>query len=295
MSVLTVSTLASILMTETIDEGTGEVLSPTQMSETRLVLSQSLIKKLDQDNLCPRYYYLYHLSGQYKEPSSEAMVKGQRFEWLAVGSKNREGYVPEIPKLKNGAKSTDEVRIEAQAEVFQQVLPHYNMRLLTPEGQECPSVALELPHGEDILLTGILDAIIIWNGQPAIMDLKLTASLVSRWGPNGKPGWGDYFNMDHIQAYLYMYLVEKIFKRKMRFVYALFEYGPEPKFKFIEIKDTSMRRAEMLRRVDDAREKVAAMAEQNYPPQGHYLQCAKCAEKHTCPARRLVPEIETFD
>lgn len=261
----------------------------------RLVLSQSLMKKLDQDYLCPRYYYLYHQSGQYKEPSSEAMVKGQRFEWLAVGSKNREGDIPEIPKLKNGSKGTDELRIEGQAEVFKQVLPHYNMQLLLPEGQDNPSVALNYEFGEDVLLTGIFDALISWNGAPAIMDLKLTASLVSRWGPNGKPGWGDYFNMDHLQAYLYIYLAEKIFKRKMRFVYALFEYGPDPKFKFIEIKDSSMRRAEMLHRIADARDKLLAFAEQDYPRQGHYLQCVKCAEKDTCPARRLVPEIETFD
>ena len=272
-----------------IDLETGEVVETS-----KLVLSQSLIKKLDDDYLCPRYYYLYHLSGAYREPSSEAMVKGQRFEYLAVNSRNREGEIPEIPKLKNGQKSTDELRIEAQAEVFKEVLPHYGMSIVLPEGQDNPSASISY-RLDDVNLTGILDAVILWNGVPAIMDLKLTASLVSRWGPNGKPGWGDYFNMDHIQAYLYMFLVEKIFKRKMRFVYALFEYGPDPKFKFLEIKDSPLRRQEMLRRVEDAKEKLRAFAAQQYPRQGHYLQCVKCVERDTCPARKLVPEIETFD
>lgn len=279
-------------MQELVDQETGEVL---QQAPPRLVLSQSLIKKLDDDYLCPRYYYLYHQSGTYKEPSSESMVKGQRFEYLAVGSKNREGQVPEMPRLKSSQKSTDEQRIEQQADVFKEVIKHYGMQLLLPEGQDNPSVALSHEYGEDVLLTGIFDALINWNGAPAIMDLKLTASLVSRWGPNGKPGWGDFFNMDHIQAYLYIYLAEKIFKRKMRFVYALFEYGPDPKFKFIEIKDSPLRRAEMLRRVDDARQKLLDFAEADYPRQGHYLQCVKCAEKDTCPARRLVPELVVFD
>ena len=223
------------------------------------------------------------------------MLKGQRFEYLAVGSPNREGQVPELPKLQNGKKSTDELRIEQQAEVFKQVLPHYKMKLVIPQGQDNPSAALSWEHGPDVLLTGILDAVVLWDGKPAIMDLKLTGSLVSRWGPNGKPGWGDYFNMDHIQAYLYMYLVEKIFNRKMRFVYALFEYGPDPKFKFLEIKDSSLRRQEMLRRVEDARDQLLAMKQAGYPRQGHYQLCARCVEKDTCPARRLVPEIETFD
>ena len=177
----------------------------------------------------------------------------------------------------------DEVCIEAQAEVFKSVLPHYNMKIVTPEGQDNPSAAVNWEHGEDVLLTGIFDAVILWDGVPAIMDLKLTGSLVSRWGPNGKPGWGDYFNMDHIQAYLYMYLAEKIFKRKMRFVYALFEYAPDPKFKFLEIKDSPMKRQEMLRRLDETRDKLLAVKEQGYPRQGHYKLCDRCAEKDTCP------------
>ena len=178
----------------------------------------------------------------------------------------------------------DEVRIEAQAEVFKSVLPHYHMKVVLPEGADNPSAAVNWEHGEDVLLTGIFDAVILWDGVPAIMDLKLTGSLVSRWGPNGKPGWGDYFNMDHIQAYLYMYLAEKIFKRKMRFVYALFEYGPDPRFKFLEIKDSSMHRAEMMNRLDGARDKLLEMKAQNYPRQGHYRQCTKCAEKDTVSA-----------
>ena len=272
-----------------VDLETGEVLTAPQ-----LVLSQSLMKKLDDDYLCPRYYYLYHLTGMYKEPSSEAMVKGQRFEYLAVNSRNREGEIPEILKLLSGKKSTDELRIEEQALKFKEVLPHYNMQIVLPTGADNPSAALSYQHG-DVTLTGILDAVILWDGVPAIMDLKLTGSLVSRWGPNGKPGWGDYFNMDHLQAYLYMFLVEKIFKRKMRFVYALFEYGPDPKFQFLEIKDSSLRRQEMLRRIEDARDKLHGFAAQSYPRQGHYLQCVKCAEKDTCPARQLVPEIAVFD
>ena len=178
----------------------------------------------------------------------------------------------------------DELRIEEQALVFKEVLPHYNLKVVLPEGADNPSAAVNWEHGEDVLLTGIFDAVILWDGVPAIMDLKLTGSLISRWGPNGKPGWGDYFNMDHIQAYLYMYLAEKIFKRKMRFVYALFEYGPDPKFKFLEIKDSSLRRQEMLRRIEDAREKLHGFASQSYPRQGHYRQCAKYAEKDTVSA-----------
>ena len=178
----------------------------------------------------------------------------------------------------------DELRIEEQALVFKEVLPHYNMKVVLPEGADNPSAAVNWEHGEDVLLTGIFDAVILWDGVPAIMDLKLTGSLVSRWGPNGKPGWGDYFNMDHIQAYLYMYLAEKIFKRKMRFVYALFEYGPDPRFKFLEIKDSGMHRAEMMHRLDDARDKLLAMKEAGYPRQGHYRQCTKCAEKDTVSA-----------
>ena len=264
-----------------IDLETGEVLTPTP---ARMVLSQSIAKSLDNDYLCPRYYYLYNLTGMYQEPASEAMMKGQRFEWLAVNSPNREGQIPELPKLKNGNKSTDELRIEEQALVFKEVLPHYNMKVVLPEGADNPSAAVNWEHGEDVLLTGIFDAVILWDGVPAIMDLKLTGSLVSRWGPNGKPGWGDYFNMDHIQAYLYMYLAEKIFKRKMRFVYALFEYGPDPKFKFLEIKDSGIHRAEMMQRLDGARDKLLAMKEAGYPRQGHYRQCAKCAEKDTVSA-----------
>ena len=281
------------MQTETVDLETGEVLSGSP--PPRMVLSQSIVKQVERDNICPRYYYLYNLTGMYQEPASEAMVKGQRFEYLAVNSPNREGNIPEIPKLKNGTKSTDELRIEAQAEVFKQVLPHYHMKIVTPEGQDNPSAAVNWEHGEDVLLTGIFDAVVLWDGAPAVMDLKLTGSLISRWGPNGKPGWGDYFNMDHIQAYLYMYLAEKIVKRKMRFVYALFEYAPDPKFKFLEIKDSPMKRQEMLRRLDETRDKLLAMKAAGYPRQGHYKLCDRCAEQATCPARKLVPEIETFD
>ncbi len=268
-----------------------------------LRLSQSTIKRLTDENstFCPRRYFVYEIEGQFKQESSEAQIKGQLFEYLALGNKNKEGFIPRLPQLKTrnkdgDMKSADEKRIEIQAQRFVDNMPEYGIEVINREVYvEMPYEIHDADTGETdtILLHGTIDAVIDYEGRPYLMDLKMTSSLKNTFGPYA---WGNYWQMNHIQAYIYTYIMYHLDpeKRTYGWVYYVADLTPEEDYKLIEIKITNVRIAEMKEGIRQAWKKYRDFEAQGFAPAGDFHECKTC-QVMDCSGRKTVRDPEVFN
>lgn len=250
----------------------------------RVTLSQSIIKKLQEPEFCAAKYKAYNIDQLFQPQTTGAQLKGQYFEYRALGSPDRHGNIPELPKLRNGKMSADEDRIIQQAIKFKEILLGYGMTVVEK------NIPVTYEYNELLTLTGIIDCLIYYQGEPVILDLKLTANINSTWG---KFGWGNYWNMNHLQAYLYMDLLQKLTGRQYRFMYAVFDYKPNPEYKFIEIENSNLHQLEVSEQIREAYEKLAGFYQSGFKPTPSYDECKDC--QAVCPVRQLVKTIETFN
>jgi hypothetical protein len=186
-----------------------------------LRLNQSTIKDINRINCCPRKYKAYNIDELFKRPSTDAMLKGNYFEWMCLGTKTRNGKIPFMPKLKNGNKSTAQIRIDEQAKKFHVMLRETNTTIVKP------NVTLEaeytLPNGRTIILFGTLDILVTRNGEPGIIDLKFTANVESTFGHFC---WGDIASMNVLQSNVYKYILKKLTGKCHFFEYWVYDCSP---------------------------------------------------------------------
>ena len=120
-------------------------------------INQSMIKDIGHDQSCPMRFRLYYLDKTYKNAATKAMVKGQYFEMLTLGSIAQDGSIPEIPLLKNGSKSSEHKRIDQQVENFKKKIEEEGIVIVETdiklEGQ------ITLFDGRVVTLYGTIDSI----------------------------------------------------------------------------------------------------------------------------------------
>lgn len=275
-----------------------EAAEPIQTDQLRL--SQSLIRAIEQETMCPRFYKEYHWLQIHQFPTTQAQAIGQYFEWLAINNKPRGGKVIVPDTTGRGQKSADTIRIEKQAARVVTLFERYDMHVVYPEGQDAPGVTLQMPVPDypDIIFEGSFDMIAESHKEPDILtitDLKATKALHSRFSIKGKAGWGDFFNMDHLQAFSYLWLARTRWpNRYWRFRYAVFSYDVGSDYQLFEVEMTSMDLQELKQRVSFAAAKLAEWAADDFEPKGHPDCCSRCIHKRECPACQLVKPITTF-
>jgi len=155
------------------------------------------------------------------------MQKGLYFESRLLG-KGRTGSLFELPTLKNGKQSIDQVRIDAQVKMAEMAFKMYGMEIIK-EGPQCnvqveasmlldyaqyPDIKLTLNGGMDIV-TPINVPKTDYNYYAAVVDIKLT---MSRFNEHGKYCWGLPQYMDVTQGVLYSALTG------LPFFYNVFDY-----------------------------------------------------------------------
>jgi hypothetical protein len=274
----------------------GVLEEPEPAPTQQLRLSQSLVKDIEEETMCPRFYYEYRLTGQRAEQPSQAQKLGQYFEWLALQNPPKSGPVV-MPALTSRGKSADHKRIEQQSQRVLPVLQQYGFSIITPDGHTSPAIYMTapIPDYEDIFFEGTMDMTLFHReGEPLIVaDLKATATLDSKYGPNGKPGWGNFYAMDHLQAHAYLWLAQQNMpQRRWRFLYVVFSYGPGSRYQLFEVEMGSMEQQEFLQRIKLAAAELVSWQQQGWPTVGHPNVCTRCAHRTTCPAARTVPPIQ---
>ena len=208
------------------------VINLRDLHPDKFLVSQSdmkyfLFKGDERENYCPRYAMEAVIGRHYKKPPTDSMLAGSYFETLVLGSGAKGEITLDLPRKKispkaerewlaegknlkdlKGEKTIDQLRIEIQAERCKQRA--YQL------GVDINPIVTQVPlikHlWDNIFLIGELDIfpalVSTERGKIlAIIDLKLTSNVHSRWGDFC---WGAPEFMDHTQAYQYLELVRDI-------------------------------------------------------------------------------------
>lgn len=171
--------------------------------------------------------YETYLTANNSNPPTESMQKGLYFESLLLG-KGRTGSLFELPRLRNGNKSIDQIRIEDQVKMAEMVFKMYGIEIFKTgktcnvqvessmklEYKEYPHIDFKLTAGMDIV-SSIKVPKTNYNYSAAVIDIKLT---MSRFNEHGKYCWALPEYMDLTQGVLYSTITG------LPFFYLVFDY-----------------------------------------------------------------------
>ena len=186
-------------------------------------LSQSFIKNFFKNGepieYCPYQVKRTTIDRQFRV-ATEPMIKGNYFETKAIGGTVGGWKVLDLPRLRNGSRSADHKRIDAQVRTFHKDVEKYKIDInkLTVQ-KKFEKVIPNFVENLTIILDGTLDILsyIDYGGRyhKAAIDLKLTKDVNTT---GGDFCWGSPNDMDHIQAYLYHFLTG------LPFYYMIYDY-----------------------------------------------------------------------
>lgn len=182
------------------------------------MLTQSIVKLIESS--CPRLAQ-EEIENRPKSKPGSPMEKGSFFETLCLGSGVQGQQTITLPTLKAGGKSTDQVRIEQQAERFKNMFDHTH-----PDwcGKIIKETQVELSYGN---LKGTIDFI---TDPLIVYDLKLTGDM------NGY--WGNLKEVDFLQQIHYQQLYYKVrgIMPEMRLL--IFDYSTRMNVKEVRVNIT---------------------------------------------------------
>jgi hypothetical protein len=180
-------------------------------------LSQSLIKNLFDENNCPRaikYEYLERREGR----KTDAMQRGQLFEYYLTGALPRDGKIPELEKGVKGNKLKPETDLEECVSYAKEICRSIGLDLENADKQIKINVEIE-----GIQCSAYLDMLTKDIDNPAkdaIYDIKYTETKYDdRWN-----GWANFDEKEdaHIQARHYILLAKEMFGEWMPYYFLIF-------------------------------------------------------------------------
>lgn len=249
---------------------------------------------------CPRYVNAAFFEKTAPEKQSPAMMKGNYFETLVLGSCRGGKKITDLPRKSLtkvqesenllakekgeslphiGEKTLDQERIEQQAVIFRLAATQLRMKVVLegenkntqiPVYKQWDKYPNEYP---DVTVRGEID---IYNTPvffdddhypKAVVDLKLTANIHNKYG---RYCWGKPEYMDHTQGIVYTYLTG------MPFFYLVFDYKPNPEWKPVYVRMTPTRLAELHECIRKIAEKITSHDAFGWEPEPDYNRCRYC-------------------
>ncbi len=236
----------------------------------KFLWSQTAVKDLEKEETCPTRWKAQWLDRSIPSISNEDMDRGKYFEQLLLGhSANEKDIITDLPRLDNGTKSTDQIRIEAQAERGKRILSNPN----DPEylGFGIVSTQLRVTHEDE---SGVIDIEATDGKNDWVIDVKLTRDLTNT---RTIYGWGnDLSTMDLVQLAHYSNLYEISTGRKPRVGFLIFDYSAKKRIKFSEILLSETRIRERLDRFNMAKEVVKLYETKGWVKTPSIGECEKC-------------------
>lgn len=221
-----------------------------------MILTQSITKALEQS--CPRKVYNEYIDGN-QRPNKD-MEKGSFFETICLGSGAKGVITTDLERLKNGAKSADQERIEKQAQRF---LDMFNPSHKDWNGRIITDKQLDVEVGTR---KGTIDFVtegIIW-------DLKLTGDMDGYWA--------DAQKVDLLQQVHYQWLYKQKFGIEMDSRLLIFDYSTRMRIKEVKINISPEATFSALQRFDRIEEAISdwdSLEEWPRIPSEH--DCSKCS------------------
>ena len=255
---------------------------------TKFTINQSLIKQMyrqgDEIPHCPQKIHKQYIIKSHSYQSA-TFDRGNYFEYLAIGAGAINDYVvTDLPRLKNGNKSLDQIRIEEQAMRFKSLLPTYGMQIV--EVQKV--VTAPWVYDDDITLRIVIDFLSpikyrvgnqIYDYPLALMDLKLTQNIHNNFGDYS---WGFPANMDHLQAILYSHVWEENYGEQLPWFYWVFDYKKNPENKLIRKKVDNLQIAEMHESIRKTQANLLYYEAEDWPTNPSIDVCKSCALRQIC-------------
>jgi len=190
------------------------------------------------------------------------------FEYLAIGGGVGDEDVTDLPRLKTGAKSADQIRIEEQAEIFKNAL--YNDKCPYYLGFEVVDTQV---HVENDTSKGFIDVLAKRGDELAIIDLKLTRDF---YGVSPPYSYGDMSSMDMIQLALYKYLYDQEHGTDVSTYIFVGDYTPKMNRKLVKVDVSANKIDEVLSRIDQGYETIDLYQKHGWTYDPSEWECKDC-------------------
>lgn len=245
-------------------------------------ISVSLIKAFDKftvDEYCGRLFKELYIFKSVSVEPSEAMRKGQWFEYMATGAKLRDGSIPESEKTAKGFLTAPYQKLAIQAENFLKFSEYYGVEDFKT------GVVAEYEGNK-----GIFDIETILDDKPLIIDLKTSGYLMNRWEEYGwHPDTIVAKDVHILQAKMYCYLYFKLHGIIPRFQFWVFSSANDWESMIFEIECNENTVEEIERRCKFTREMIDYhLTTNSFDEKPDYVRCMGCPIM-ACKQRRLTP------
>lgn len=251
---------------------------------SNFIWSQTALKDIENVETCQFRWKSQWMDKSFTSPSSEDTDRGKYFEQLLLGSSaSSQDRITDLPRLTTGAKSTDQLRIEAQAERGKRIL-------FDPNDSEYLGfriVSTQLPLRVESR-QGVLDIVAhdtennVW-----VIDVKLTKDLTNT---RTVYGWGnDMRTMDLIQFPHYRDLYAQSMGDVPKMGVLIFDYSPEKRIKFVEIVCSQDKLDEKDARFLGAQEVIDLYEKRGWIKTPSERECDRCPL--TCSQRKLKSKL----
>ena len=235
------------------------------------IWTQSCLKDLEKETTCPTRWKAQWLEGKFSLPTNEYMLRGVFFESLAIGGGAKDQLVLDLPRLRNGNKSANQIRLEEQADKFSRLFNPIHEEFL---GFTIVKTQLYLEHEDR---GGTLDFLAIdQDNNPCLFDLKSTGNLKRGW-------WQDIDEVDKLQQYHYHDLYLKTFAipkgKRLRNLLAIFDYSPQKNVLILELDVTPELLADMDERFKVGKEVVERYNSSSWSVDPSEKECSTCPLK----------------
>lgn len=251
-------------------------------------ISQSIIKEVLAYGLCPKKFKAYYLDNDYEREPSVAMFNGIYFEYEVLGNLPKSGEVPVYPLNKKGKYPVAKTRIDEQIKNFPKIMAKEGIQVLG--GVE----NIEWKYSQSVTITLTLDSMVYYKGLLYVGDTKLSMDINSTFGP---VAWGNYEQMDKLQAHLYSYVMSQVMGEPVGFLYIVFDYkASKREYRIFEEHPSKVDKDDMFKRLAEAERKMRWMEYVDYKPRAYEDTCKSC-KIQDCIARFKpgpTPESEAF-
>lgn len=247
-------------------------------------LSQSIIKEVLKYGLCPRWFKARYIDQSHESEPSLAMFRGIYFEYELLDNLPRSGQTPVYPRGKRGKHEIHKSRIDRQIQRFPQIMDEEGIQII------CGTQNIEWKYSPGIILTLTLDSLVLYKDRLYVGDIKLSQDLTSSFG---QICWGDYGNMDKLQAHLYSYVMSQVMGEEVGFIYMVFDYKKSvQEYRIFEEKLTPEKKDQMFDRIMKAEARYQWMKQSDFRPRAYEKTCKKCTISDCVARFRPEPEVE---
>lgn len=264
------------------------------MPDLKINISQSLIKRAREvirGTACGYAFHEIDILKKYKTEPSDAQKLGSYFEYLCIGTPNRDGTIPEMPATQKGLPTADAIRAQKQKVNFDNVIQEYGFEIINTNKTTVNKI------NDKYSLKIIEDAEIkTKDGSIATLDLKFSGLLGDKWQPMG---WHlesyKYRDQLTIQPIMYKYVNDLAYGiHDKPFYYGIFSSKNEYDFDFWEVNIEHY--DEVMGELDEEISDLIGIFDSSMDtialPNPEYSRCNACPINEMCVFRALTPTIK---